>query len=217
MSAGMIGAFFPDAETTDGVTVRVSVSYLPEQSEPGRGRWFWAYHIRIENDSDRTVQLLTRHWIITDGRGARHSVEGEGVVGEQPALPPGGSFTYDSFVTLEAAPGHMGGHYVMQDAWGARARVPIAPFILAEPGRTLNVCCACGAARRSAPSSSSWASWSTRLSGSTFASPSMSTATARVARCSFATLPCASRVASLRLERRSSLRQCHQMSAASFT
>ena len=66
--------------------MRVSVSYLPEQSEPARGRWFWAYHIRIENDGDQAVQLLTRHWIITDGRGARHSVEGEGVVGEQPVI-----------------------------------------------------------------------------------------------------------------------------------
>ena len=79
-------ALFPNAATTDGVTVRVSVSYLPEQSEPERGRWFWAYHIRLENEGTETVQLLTRHWVITDGRGARHSVEGEGVVGEQPLI-----------------------------------------------------------------------------------------------------------------------------------
>ena len=69
-------ALFTDAEETRGITVRVSVSYLPEQSEPDRGRWFWAYHIRIENSGPMTVQLLTRHWIITDGRGARHTVEG---------------------------------------------------------------------------------------------------------------------------------------------
>ena len=62
-------ALFPNAATTRGVTVRVSVSYLPEQSEPQRGRWFWAYHIRLENDGPGAVQLLTRHWIITDGRG----------------------------------------------------------------------------------------------------------------------------------------------------
>ena len=55
-------ALFPNAATTDGVTVRVSVSYLPEQSEPERGRWFWAYHIRLENEGTETVQLLTRHW-----------------------------------------------------------------------------------------------------------------------------------------------------------
>ena len=65
-------ALFTDEATTQGVVVRVSVSYLPEQSEPHRGRWFWAYHIRIENDGAQGVQLLTRHWIITDGRGLRH-------------------------------------------------------------------------------------------------------------------------------------------------
>ena len=66
-------ALFPNAATTRGVTVRVSVRYLPEQSEPRRGRWFWAYHIRIENESAGAVQLLTRHWVITDGRGARQT------------------------------------------------------------------------------------------------------------------------------------------------
>ena len=63
-------AFFPHAAITRGVTVRVSVSYLPEQSEPERGRWFWAYHIRIENDGDKPVKLVSREWIIKDGRGA---------------------------------------------------------------------------------------------------------------------------------------------------
>src|SRR3546814_9188366 len=79
-------ALCPNVAETHGVVVRVSVSYLPEQSEPARGRWFWAYHVRIENEGAQTVHLLTRHWIITDGRGARHSVEGEGVVGEQPKI-----------------------------------------------------------------------------------------------------------------------------------
>ena len=80
MTFDAMKSLFGYAATTSDVTVRVAVSYLPEQSEPGRGRWFWAYHIRIENDGSAPVQLLTRHWIITDGRGARHSVEGEGVV-----------------------------------------------------------------------------------------------------------------------------------------
>lgn len=133
MSAGMIGAFFPDAETTDGVTVRVSVSYLPEQSEPGRGRWFWAYHIRIENDSDRTVQLLTRHWIITDGRGARHSVEGEGVVGEQPVIAPGASYDYVSGCPLSTPTGAMQGSYRMIGEDGSRFDVAIPRFALTAP------------------------------------------------------------------------------------
>ena len=60
----MIDSFFPFSATTGPVTVRVAVSYLPEQSHPALGRWFWAYHIRIENDGDEAVQLLSRRWII---------------------------------------------------------------------------------------------------------------------------------------------------------
>ena len=125
--------FFPHAETTDGVTVRVAVSYLPEQSEPRRGRWFWAYHIRIENDSDRTIQLLTRHWIITDGRGARHSVEGEGVVGEQPLIAPGASFDYVSGCPLQTPNGAMQGSYRLIGEDGAAFDAAIPKFSLHAP------------------------------------------------------------------------------------
>src|SRR3546814_11377425 len=79
-------ALFPNVAETHGVVVRVSVSYLPEQSEPARGRWFSAYHVRLENEGAQTVPLLPRHWIISAGRGARPSVEGEGEVGEQPQI-----------------------------------------------------------------------------------------------------------------------------------
>ncbi|MFL0412640.1 Co2+/Mg2+ efflux protein ApaG [uncultured Sphingomonas sp.] len=126
-------ALFPAAETTRGVTVRVSVSYLPEQSEPARGRWFWAYHIRIENDSPQTVQLLTRHWIITDGRGARHSVEGEGVVGEQPVIAPGASYDYVSGCPLATPSGSMQGSYRMIGEDGALFDVAIPKFALTAP------------------------------------------------------------------------------------
>ena len=126
-------ALFPHAATTDGVTVRVSVSFLPEQSEPERGRWFWAYHIRIENAGPQTVQLLTRHWIITDGRGARHSVEGEGVVGEQPVIQPGGSFDYVSGCPLATPTGSMQGSYHMIGADGAAFDVAIPKFALVAP------------------------------------------------------------------------------------
>ena len=122
--------FFPHAVTTDGVTVRVAVSYLPEQSEPRRGRWFWAYHIRIENDSARSVQLLTRHWVIIDGRGARHSVEGEGVVGEQPLIAPGASFDYVSGCPLQTPSGAMQGSYRMIDEDGACFDAAIPKFAL---------------------------------------------------------------------------------------
>lgn len=125
--------FFPHAETTDGVTVRVAVSYLPEQSEPRRGRWFWAYHIRIENGSDRAVQLLTRHWVITDGRGARHSVEGEGVVGEQPLIAPGASFDYVSGCPLQTPTGAMQGSYRLVAADGGQFDAAIPRFSLHAP------------------------------------------------------------------------------------
>ena len=124
---------FPHAQTTGGVTVRVSVSYLPEQSEPRRGRWFWAYHVRIENEGARTVQLLTRHWIITDGRGARHTVEGEGVVGEQPLIEPGGSFDYVSGCPLATPTGAMQGSYRMVGEDGQTFDVEIPRFALVAP------------------------------------------------------------------------------------
>jgi len=128
-----VKALFPNAATTDGVTVRVSVSYLPEQSEPERGRWFWAYHIRLENEGDETVQLLTRHWVITDGRGARHSVEGEGVVGEQPVIEPGASFDYVSGCPLATPSGAMQGTYRMVRENGAIFDVEIPRFALLAP------------------------------------------------------------------------------------
>ena len=126
-------ALFPNAATTDGVTVRVSVSYLPEQSEPERGRWFWAYHIRLENEGAESIQLLTRHWVITDGRGARHSVEGEGVVGEQPVIEPGASFDYVSGCPLATPSGAMQGSYQMVREDGAVFAVEIPRFSLFAP------------------------------------------------------------------------------------
>jgi ApaG protein len=128
-----VKAFFPTAATTRGITVRVSVSYLPEQSEPQRGRWFWAYHIRVENDGDVPVQLLTRHWVITDGRGARHTVEGEGVVGEQPLIEPGSSYDYVSGCPLATPTGAMQGSYRMVDADGSTFDVAIPRFSLLAP------------------------------------------------------------------------------------
>jgi ApaG protein len=128
-----VKALFPHAATTRGVIVRVSVSYLPEQSEPSRGRWFWAYHVRIENEGEQAVQLLTRRWIIIDGRGARHSVEGEGVVGEQPLIEPGSSFDYVSGCPLATPTGSMQGSYRMVAADGDSFDVEIPRFALVAP------------------------------------------------------------------------------------
>ena len=129
-------ALFPNVAETREIVVRVSVSYLLEQSEPDRGRWFWAYHIRIENEAEQSVQLLTRHWIITDGRGARHSVEGEGVVGEQPMIAPGESYDYVSGCPLATPTGSMQGSYHMMGEDGAGFDVAIPKFSLIAPAVT---------------------------------------------------------------------------------
>lgn len=126
----MIGALFPYSETTDGVTVRVSVSFQPGNSDPAGGRWFWIYHIRIENHGEVEVQLLDRIWEITDGRGGVHVVEGDGVVGEQPVIAPGGSFDYVSGCPLATPSGRMKGQYGMMDANGRRFAVAIPAFPL---------------------------------------------------------------------------------------
>ena len=124
---------FPHAVTTGAITVRVSVSFLPEQSEPGKGRWFWAYHVRIENGGRQAVQLVSREWIISDGRGTQHEVRGEGVVGEQPVLEPGGSFDYVSGCPLGTPTGAMEGRYFMIGADGSSFPVEIPRFPLIAP------------------------------------------------------------------------------------
>ena len=124
---------FQHAAITGGVTVRVAVNFLPEQSRIEAGKWFWVYHIRIENDSDAAVQLLTRHWRITDGRGQISMVDGEGVVGEQPVIPPGGSHDYVSGCPLTTAHGSMEGHYTFRRTDGRRFEAAIPYFPLAAP------------------------------------------------------------------------------------
>ena len=118
---------------TDGITVRVAVNFLPEQSRIEAGKWFWVYHIRIENHSDHTVQLRSRHWRITDGRGAVNFVEGEGVVGEQPVLHPGQSHDYVSGCPLTTPTGSMEGHYTFRRDDGEKVIAAIPFFPLAAP------------------------------------------------------------------------------------
>lgn len=128
-----LSPFFPYSATTRDVVVRVAVSFLPEQSEPAKGRWFWTYHIRIENQSDRAVQLLHRHWTITDGRGGRHEVQGEGVVGEQPVIESGQSYDYVSGCPLHTPTGAMEGSYHMVGEDGSSFDVRIPRFQLIGP------------------------------------------------------------------------------------
>lgn len=128
-----LSVLFPNVATTRGISVRVAVSYLAEQSNPSLNRWFWSYHVRIENGSDLSVQLLSRSWQIVDGRGSVHEVNGEGVVGETPLIAPGGSFDYVSGCPLETPSGAMSGSYRMVDEDGAVFDVEIPRFALIAP------------------------------------------------------------------------------------
>ena len=128
---------FQHAAMTEGLTVRVAVNFHPEQSRVESGKWFWVYHIRIENDSAEAVRLLTRHWRITDGRGVVNFVDGEGVVGEHPYLTPGDSFRYTSAAMIETPVGVMQGKYEMLSDNGESFKAPIPKFILSIP-RTLH-------------------------------------------------------------------------------
>lgn len=128
-----MNAFFPQAARTGDVIVRVAVSFLAEQSDPGRGHWFWSYHIRVENAGSAPVQLMSRHWIIKDGRGNAQEVRGEGVVGEQPVIAPGKSYDYVSGCPLHTPTGSMEGSYQMVDEEGAGFDVAIPHFALVGP------------------------------------------------------------------------------------
>ena len=125
-----MAVLFPHQAVTNDITIRVAVSYLAEQSAPAGGRWFWSYHIRVENGSDKSVKLLSRHWLITDGRGATHEVRGEGVVGEMPLIAPGASFDYVSGCPLSTASGSMTGSFHMVDQNGTSFEVAIPRFPL---------------------------------------------------------------------------------------
>ncbi|KTR83286.1 Co2+/Mg2+ efflux protein ApaG [Novosphingobium fluoreni] len=124
---------FQHTAITDGITVRVAVNFLPEQSRIEAGKWFWVYHIRIENDSNEAVRLVTRHWRITDGHGIVNFVEGDGVVGEQPLLKPGQSHDYVSGCPLSTPHGSMEGYYTFEREHGEPLRAAIPFFPLAAP------------------------------------------------------------------------------------
>jgi ApaG protein len=118
---------------TDGIRVNVQSHYVAEQSSPRDDRYVFAYTITISNESERTAQLRTRHWIITDGRGTVEEVRGDGVVGEQPRLQPGQSFQYTSGCVLNTPIGTMQGSYRMWRDDGSYFDAEIAAFSLALP------------------------------------------------------------------------------------
>lgn len=120
--------------STRGVIVRVICSYLPDQSDPAEGRWVWAYMVEIENHGTETVQLATRHWIITDALNRVEEVRGPGVVGEQPLLKAGEAFRYTSGCPLTTPSGTMRGSYQMTTEAGETFEVAIPEFSLDLPG-----------------------------------------------------------------------------------
>lgn len=123
---------------TRGIRILVQPSYVPEQSDPDAGQYLFAYHIRIRNEGAQTVQLLSRHWVITNGEGRVEQVRGPGVVGQQPVLKPGEEFEYSSACPLNTPVGTMHGEFNMrvQDS-GEKFDARIEPFRLALP-RILN-------------------------------------------------------------------------------
>ena len=131
--ADTLALLFPNVAVSGDLTVRVAVSFLPEQSAPDQGRWFWSYHVRIENNGEETVQLLERYWRIVDGRGNVHEVRGQGVVGEMPVITPGESYDYVSGCPLDTSAGSMRGHYQFVDGAGNRIDAEIPEFALQSP------------------------------------------------------------------------------------
>lgn len=124
----------PYVAVTHEVRVTVRAFYLTDQSQPERGQHVWAYRVEIANLGRRAVQLLTRHWRITDALGRTQQVDGEGVVGEQPVLEPGEAFEYTSGTPLGTPSGFMRGRYGMLEVAGGEAfEVEIPAFSLDSP------------------------------------------------------------------------------------
>jgi ApaG protein len=125
---------------TRHIEVTVEPNFLPERSSIEKCQYFWSYTIAITNTGNETVQLRTRHWIITDASGRRQEVRGEGVVGEQPVLGPGQRFEYTSGVPLQTPSGFMTGRYQMESESGEQFEIEVPTFSLDSPEnkRTLN-------------------------------------------------------------------------------
>ena len=115
---------------TEDIRVEVMSSYSPENSRPLEGEWVFQYTVRITNQGKEPVQLLSRHWVITDGAEQVEEVRGPGVVGKQPVLAPGESFKYSSWCPLKTPLGMMQGSYEMTRTDGRHFDIEIAPFAL---------------------------------------------------------------------------------------
>ena len=120
--------------TTFGIRIDVKSMYVPQRSRPERGQYFFAYHVEITNDGEEPAQLISRHWVITDGMGRIEHVRGPGVVGAQPRLEPGEKFEYTSACPLPTEVGSMYGTYQMVRDDGDEFDAEVPTFTLSVPG-----------------------------------------------------------------------------------
>jgi len=121
-------------QDTCSVVIDVNTEYAREHSDPNKGHYLFIYYIRIRNQGHQAVQLISRHWVITDADGHTEEVRGDGVVGKQPILQPGGEHQYNSFCVLKTSVGCMHGSFQMQGEDGIYFDAPITAFGLAIPG-----------------------------------------------------------------------------------
>ena len=140
--SSLVETFFMRSSTpylanTRGIAVSVEPTYLETRSSPESSQYLWAYRVIIENQGRETVQLLSRHWMVTNARGELSEVKGPGVVGEQPILKPGQRFEYTTCVPLDTPFGMMGGAYQMENEGGERFDIEIPTFSLDRPSQGL--------------------------------------------------------------------------------
>src|SRR4029453_797350 len=128
----------PSEAVTRNIRVHVDTEYAPGRSDPSRNQGFFLYTIRVTNEGRQTVQLISRHWIITDAMGQTEEVRGKGGVGKQPVLEPGESFEYTSGCELKTPFGSMRGTYQMvaDNQEGFDAEIP--SFTMTEPYTTVH-------------------------------------------------------------------------------
>ncbi len=117
------------------ITATAVSEYLPEHSQPDNFQYVFAYHVTIHNQGQLMAKLLSRHWVITDGRDELEEVKGMGVIGQQPEIQLGEQYRYTSGIILKTPFGHMHGSYQMLASDGTRFEIPIPAFSLATPNQ----------------------------------------------------------------------------------
>ncbi len=128
----------PSEAVTRHIRVSVETEYAPSRSNPAQNEWFFLYTIRLTNEGTETVQLISRHWIITDAMGQTEEVRGGGVVGKNPVLEPGETFEYTSGCQLKTPFGSMRGTYQMMTDKRENFEIQIPMFTMTEPYTTVH-------------------------------------------------------------------------------